>query len=889
MVLPDWLRSKYYQYKNDTSIIATWIANTAKSLGYEDAKPGNGSTPAPAGAGASSSASNSNSSGRPKGKGRKGGGRGRTVKQAPSIPSAAEILAAAEEMGRKAEGEMAPASARNKVKASTSPSYVLQIKDFIPMARHIVSAEADPAIEVPSALSAALSRVIWARKAFARQMGSRADRKHSFFVQVLERVQDTLKPLLSGTDGLDMSDVKKSVDGIGAGAGEKEKPKARSSVFEFLDVYEPSEEFLNAPDVVLPERNDAVYQVEEVDEGEEAIFAFMTLLADFGKLRDEVKVLWDKYSAKELDLAAVSVATNAAMEFARNLEEDMAPLLKRAGGSEVVAQQCHFALCDAAGHKFLAKKQAEDDFNYDAYEVGRLDYHNALLFTRTHWQANAPKSLSQYNGKWGWYNERRDFTPKTGRAKWLQQKNAMAEFLSDNLYFVEFFEQPVEDELIRGMKKIRETGVTPIGYAFAVQLYLDILEHQRLTSPGGVDRAYTEMRETIVRIKTSLSRIPVGSKARQNALRVVTLWENDPIHQARKMLYKEELLSRPQSKPWTFLRHHPMYCGLWVHYMRTKFHTEGNVYSAVPGAVMAVGQLYHAIRQEKSLPEDLKWEDMERFMQWQGHSTFFVGDPPTSPEGYVKNFMLTMGMSTTNWAPNKRTDKLDLTQATRRNMKFKGWASLLMQERYRENRPMSTEVVMDILEKARERKETREPGSTVKKGKGKASKKETTNQSHQGTHDVAPTDLVRQLADQIHAEIPELTFDYFALHEACWLLLKKLKLHFEEAAGSGAMAIVIPQEDKLPHLVGYVFSGMKTPDGTPVPQELLWRMAVGELRLRLTEGDIGRCITEAAAEPVDAKTKVRLDLGDVDDDPWKLNSGDIAKFVMGQEDKCPMQ
>ncbi|KAK8083990.1 hypothetical protein PG996_002771 [Apiospora saccharicola] len=103
------------------------------------------------------------------------------------------------------------------------------------------------------------------------------------------------------------------------------------------------------------------------------------------------------------------------------------------------------------------------------------------------------------------------------------------------------------------------------------------------------------------------------------------------------------------------------------------------------------------------------------------------------------------------------------------------------------------------------------------------------------------------------------------------------------------MAIVILQEDKLPHLVGYVFSGMKTPGGTLVPQEHLWRMAVGELRLRLTEGDIGRCITEAAAEPVDAKTKVRLDLGDVDDDPWKLNSGDIVKFVMGQEDKCPMQ
>ncbi|KAK8087729.1 hypothetical protein PG997_002690 [Apiospora hydei] len=770
MALPDWLRSKYYQYKNDTSIIASWIANTAMSLGYEDAKPNGASSST------SSSRAPASSSGRPKGKGRKGGGKGRTVKQAPSIPSAAEILAAAEEMGRKAEAERAPppsSSRSTNAKSNNAPSYVLQIKEFIPMAQHIVKADADPAIEVPSSLSAALSRVIWARKAFAKQMGSRADRKHSYFVQVLERVQDALKPLLSGSDGLAMSDVKKSVE-----EDVEMKPKARSSIFDFLEVYEPSEEFLNAPDVVLPERHDATYQVEELDEGEEAIFAYMALLADLAKLRAEVNTLWDRYSAKELDLAAVSVATNAAMEFARNIEDDIAPLLKKAGGPELVAQNVHLALCEALGRPFLAKKHPKDDFNYDAYDVGHdWTFFNAALFTRTHWQGNAPKSLSQYNGMWGWYDERREFVPKTNKAKWLQQKNAMAEFLSDNL--------PVEDELIRGMRRIRETQVTPVSYAFAVQLYLDILENQRL-SAGGVDRAFTEMKETIVRIKRSLSTIPASSKARQRALRVVMLWEQDPIHQARTMLHKEELLERPKNKAWTFLRHHPMYCGLWVHYMRTRFHAEGNVYSAVPGAVMAVGQLYHAIRQEKGLPDYLRWEDMETFRQMQGNSTFFVGDPPTSPEGYIKNFMLTMGMSTTNWAPNKRTNKVDLSQATRRNMKFKGWTSLLMQERYRENRPMSTEVVTDILQKAKDRNET--PGS--KNGKGKAAN---------GTHDVSPTDLVRQLADQIHAEIPELTFDYFALHEACWALLKDLKRGFEQLVGPGAMAVVIPQEDKLPH------------------------------------------------------------------------------------------
>ncbi|KAK8872449.1 hypothetical protein PGQ11_002963 [Apiospora arundinis] len=235
-----------------------------------------------------------------------------------------------------------------------------------------------------------------------------------------------------------------------------------------------------------------------------------------------------------------------------------------------------------------------------------------------------------------------------------------------------------------------------------------------------------------------------------------------------------------------------------------------------------------------------------------------------------------MGMSVSNWAPNKRSGKINLSQATRRNMKFKGWASLLMQERYRVKRSLSTEVVMDLLAEAKDRDSS---SGSKKNGKAKV---------YTGIHDVAPTDLVRQLADQIHAEIPDLTFDYFALHDVCWEVLQSLKRGFEAAAGAGSMAIVIPQEDKLPHLAGYVFSGMKTPDGTTVPQPVLWQMAAAVVADGLARG-FGCRIAEAGAAPVDANASVELELGDVPSDPWKLNSGDLMQFVMGQEENCPMQ
>ncbi|KAK6843626.1 hypothetical protein PG987_004486 [Apiospora arundinis] len=63
-------------------------------------------------------------------------------------------------MGKKADAEIAPPS------KSRNPTYVLQIKEFIPMTQHIANTATatEPAIEVPSTLSATLSRVIWARR-----------------------------------------------------------------------------------------------------------------------------------------------------------------------------------------------------------------------------------------------------------------------------------------------------------------------------------------------------------------------------------------------------------------------------------------------------------------------------------------------------------------------------------------------------------------------------------------------------------------------------------------------------------------------------------------------------------------------------------------------------
>jgi hypothetical protein len=112
------------------------------------------------------------------------------------------------------------------------------------------------------------------------------------------------------------------------------KDRVRSSplrnLFEVLDVYEPTAEFLAAPDAAPPPKaNDLEATLELPDDDIfEAYFATTSLMNDLSRLRAEVAELWARHHAGQLDLATVSVATNAAIDLAHSLEAEIHPVLK---------------------------------------------------------------------------------------------------------------------------------------------------------------------------------------------------------------------------------------------------------------------------------------------------------------------------------------------------------------------------------------------------------------------------------------------------------------------------------------------------------------------------------------------------------------------------------
>ncbi|KLP03612.1 unnamed protein product [Fusarium fujikuroi] len=168
----------------------------------------------------------------------------------------------------------------------------------------------------------------------------RSDATHSHFVEVLEKVRGYLKPIMEAglfkPDDLDKkTDVKTNHPAKG--------------MFDVLNVYTPSEEFLNAPDIMPTLEPETQYTVEEEVTWEDAFFAFAALLRDYDYLSQEIHLLWKKYASGELDLAAVALATNTAFEFAHSMEADIKKLMDEFGGTAIFAHQCFDAACQAMG------------------------------------------------------------------------------------------------------------------------------------------------------------------------------------------------------------------------------------------------------------------------------------------------------------------------------------------------------------------------------------------------------------------------------------------------------------------------------------------------------------------------------------------------------------
>ena len=248
----------------------------------------------------------------------------------------------------------------------TGPIYTIGVQDFIALAEFI--ADRKPAVVVPSDFVRAANRAIrlrhrshgWYKKQSKEDQAS--DNTHGYFIGVLEKTRELLRPYMAqAVDHAEHPESQRSdlsteeevnedetrpkpvgSTGVGEGTVEDQGVKDDSTsgqvegdafvqdfnIFDHLEVNEPSEAFLNAPNIVAdprPENSKDTYKVKQPeDDLMERYLALHCLFTDIRGIRRRIQNIWTNYKQGHLDLASASITSNAAIEFVRDLNEAFA-------------------------------------------------------------------------------------------------------------------------------------------------------------------------------------------------------------------------------------------------------------------------------------------------------------------------------------------------------------------------------------------------------------------------------------------------------------------------------------------------------------------------------------------------------------------------------------
>lgn len=226
-------------------------------------------------------------------------------------------------------------------------------------------------------------------------------------------------------------------------------------------------------------------------------------------------------------------------------------------------------------------------------------------------------------------------------------------------------------------------------------------------------------------------------------------------------------------------------------------------YAAGPGAILRAVQLYTSVRQqqqqqqqENPVPLPAR-ADIDRLIAMQRFQAFVGTGPPSSPQAHFKNYCRSRGVSPANWlaAANRRKGKrgkvlVRMSRAGICELKFRAPASWWCASRVGKlatagpaRRPWTAEIVQQVLEasdwfKMQEEESAEKDGAAANKSEAGAAAYSKTKAKAKGAP-ARPTpgapQLMRHVAHVIQAEISELLFNYFTMHDTVQGLLEQAR------------------------------------------------------------------------------------------------------------------
>ncbi|KAF4503073.1 hypothetical protein FAGAP_627 [Fusarium agapanthi] len=262
--------------------------------------------------------------------------------------------------------------------------------------------------------------------------------------------------------------------------------------FSGLKVYEPSQEFLDAPDIVRPQKaqdDENTYEGEPQNTLEDAMIACAVMLDDLTHIRSQIESLWENYKDGFYDLATAAVVTNTGFDLARNLMESILPIFEpHRGGACAVSEKFSIVLAMMKGFSMMEVKtwgpKGGIENMYDIADDTFLNVHillNALVAVL------GPRKFPTYKeGMFGTYDPNSDRSRKNGHQKFNEDQIILSEYFTEAVTLARAVPNyPVKDEFIRGIRELDKTDMTPFYLVFATQILLDV--HQILRADDASD------------------------------------------------------------------------------------------------------------------------------------------------------------------------------------------------------------------------------------------------------------------------------------------------------------------------------------------------------------------------------------------------------------------
>lgn len=585
--------------------------------------------------------------------------------------------------------------------------------------------------------------------------------------------------------------------------------KALNNIFAVLNLEEPSD-----ADQIIPEPTKKPlpttapsYELEEDDNDEEVYFKILCFFRDFEDMRNHIRKSWLDYVSGLVDLAAVAVATNVALETLQRTETELLesiPKKFKVTTYDQIQGIIYLAIADSRGEDPSARQQADDVINMKLKDVADFTCLPVYIILDSFLPVLEDGVVPVL--KPGFFGEiDRSGRQLSWRQRFNQHKIALLDLLPD-FCLVNTLGPPLPmmDELTRGLVDMVETRKIPIWLVLASQLYLDIHDAMFQHPLGGIERAHKDLQrmgqyasktlDSYTKFSANMS-IDTWPKQNDQVLQTikseVDAWINrDAYYPSKKRQYKAGNLDVSLIQPYSLLSRQPLLCGLLLFRLNMLLQDTGITLVNAWGSLPTVLHLYNAVGHESPNQDFPEWEDLEAVIDIQGKDRIFIGDYPTDPEQYFKRFCLVMGWSVSMFASNRRggrDTKQSQTPASKRGpreMTALSAITKIFKPRFCDNEASSDVTFHRIQELLRD---------------------SSTKQQHASTF--LPVPFISALQNKVQDDILALNIDYIALHMRCFDLLRNIHttLHADFSKYLESPNY-IEKESELPFLVGYLFT-----------------------------------------------------------------------------------